>query len=307
MRFLLAGGSGAVGKDITASLLKMGHRVRILDINTDAVQNSHHENLEVIKGSIGDSSLVKEVVRDIDVVVHLAWSFAQDPAVLIESDLKGHIALLEAAAAAKVSHFFYTSSAIVYGKPVSMPVTEKDPCLVEEARRPFYSIAKLTAEKLVLAYWKTKGLPVTVFRFWWSYGEEIGGRHLRDLAELAVKGEQIMVPEDSGGSFLHHSDLTNALLLAAQKKNTCGEIFNLATLYLSWEDIARAIIDSAGSASPLVVVPAEAWTGAQFLADPWRLCTCKAEHFFKYKTLLSSDAARQGLKDAIVRLVQGRT
>ena len=248
-----------------------------------------------------DLSVAKGAVKGMDVIVHLAWSFSDDPIELLASDLKGHILLLDAAVAEKISHFFYTSTAVVYGKPIKSPITEEDPCLVEDARKPFYGIAKLTAEKLLLAYFRTKGLPVTIFRFWWSYGKEIGGTHLRDLIKLAQAGESLMVPEGAGGSFLHLNDLTNAILLALEKPNTFGEIFNLSTLFLSWEEVARIIMEVTHSCSTLEVIPAEKWKGAPFLADAWELTTGKAERAFGYRSTLSPSEAQQRLKEAIVR------
>ena len=177
-----------MGQALTLSLLEKGHPVRVLDKKADVLHSLGHKNLELIKGEVEDLSVVNGAVKGIDVIVHLAWSFSDDPGELLASDLKGHILLLDAAVAEKISHFFYTSTAVVYGKPIKSPITEEDPCLVEEARKPFYGIAKLMAEKLSLAYFRTKGLPVTIFRFWWSYGEEIGGRHLRDLIKLAQAG-----------------------------------------------------------------------------------------------------------------------
>jgi len=108
-----------------------------------------------------------------------------------------------------------------------------------------------------------------------------------------------MVPEGAGGSFLHHDDLAQAILLAFQKGKTHGEVFNLATIYLSWEDIARIILEVTGSSSPVQVIPPEEWQGPQFLADTWRLCTCKAQQLFGYASLFSADAARESLKGAI--------
>ena len=301
MRFLITGGAGSVGQALTLFFLEKGHSVRVLDKKADRLQSLDHRNLELIKGEIEDLSAVSRAVEGIDVIVHLAWSFSDDPMELLASDLKGHVLLLEAAAAEKISHFFYTSTAVVYGKPIKSPISEEDPCLVEDARKPFYGIAKLTAEKLLLAYFRTKGLPVTIFRFWWSYGEEIGGRHLRDLIKLAQKGEPLMVPEGAGGSFLHVDDLTNAFLIALQKPETFGEIFNLSTLFLSWEEVARIIIEVTDSSSPLEVIPAKEWKGAPFLADAWKLSTEKAERVFAYRPTLSPSNARQKLKEAITR------
>ncbi len=157
------------------------------------------------------------------------------------------------------------------------------------------------AEKLSLTYFRTKGLPVTIFRFWWSYGDEIGGRHLRDLIKLAQAGESMMVPKGAGGSFLHLDDLTNAILLAIQKPKTFGEIFNLSTLFLSWEEVTRIIIDVTNSSSPLEVIPAGEWKGPTFLADIWEVSTDKAERLFSFQSVLSHLTAKQRLKEAIVR------
>jgi UDP-glucose 4-epimerase len=300
VNFLITGGAGSVGRDLTASLLGKGHGVRILDKQTDVFASlSGDQKPELVQGRLEDSRLVQGALRGIDAVIHLAWSFSDDPVELLEGDLKGHVILLDACAAAKVSRLFYASTAVVYGKPVRVPITEEDPPLVEESRKPFYAVAKLTAEKLALAYGKTKGLPVTVFRFWWSFGERIGGRHLRDMIALAQAGKPLMVPDGAGGSFLDHEDLTHALLLSMEKQESVGQIFNLATLYLEWRDIARMIIEVAGSSSSLDVIPAHQWKGAQFLADPWELSTAKAERLFGYRSLFSPSMAQRRLEKAI--------
>jgi UDP-glucose 4-epimerase len=299
MNFLITGGAGSVGRDLTASLLKKGHKVRVLDTHAEALTPLVDKKLELIQGRLEDSRLVAEALRGVDTVIHLAWSFSDDPGELLASDLKGHVVLLDACVEAKVSRLFYASTAVVYGKPVSVPVTEDAPCLVEEARKPFYAVAKQTAEKLALAYWKTKGLPVTIFRFWWSYRERIGGRHLRDMLTLASTGKPLTVPDGAGGSFLDHDDLTHALLLAMNSRESAGQTFNLATVYLEWKEIARMVIEVAGSSSSLEVVPAREWKGAQFLADAWELSTDKAEQRFGYRSLFSPEAARHRLKAAI--------
>jgi UDP-glucose 4-epimerase len=301
MKFLIAGGAGSVGQALTAFFIQKGHEVRVLDKEADRLRSMDPKHLELIKGRIEDPAVVKEAAKGVDVIIHLAWSFSDDPIELLEGDLKGHLLLLNEAVAVKVSHFIYTSTAVVYGKPTRIPITEESPCLVEEARKPFYGVAKLMAEKVSLAYFKTKGLPVTIFRFWWSYGKEIGGRHLRDMIKSAQAGQPLTVPEGSGGSFLHLDDLTNAILLAVQKQEVFGEIFNLSTLFLTWEEVARIIIEVTRSSSPIEVVPAKEWKGPAFLADAWELSTGKAERLLAYRSVLSHLTARQRLKEAIAK------
>jgi UDP-glucose 4-epimerase len=303
MNFLITGGAGSVGRDLTASLLREGHRVRVLDKQAETISPIQDKKLEWIQGGLEEASLVEGALQGVDTVIHLAWSFSDDPVELLEGDLKGHLVLLDACVAAKVSRLFYASTAVVYGKPVRLPITEESPCQVEESRKPFYAIAKHTAEKLALTFGKMKGLPVTVFRFWWSYGKKIGGKHLRDMISLAQAGQPLIVPDGAGGSFLDHDDLTHALLLAMQRRESIGQIFNLATIYLEWREIARMIIDVSGSSSSIEVIPAGEWKGAKFLSDSWELSTGKAERLFDYRSLFSPSMARQRLERAIT---QGR-
>ena len=60
-------------------------------------------------------------------------------------------------------------------------------------------VIKLANEKLCLTYWQEHRLPVTVFRFWWSFSQDIGGKALRTLIDTALAEEPIIIPEKAGG------------------------------------------------------------------------------------------------------------
>jgi len=96
------------------------------------------------------------------------------------------------------------------------------------------------------------------------------------------------------GSFLRPDDLTDAVLLTAQKREWVEEVFNLSAIYLNW-------IEATGLSSPLEVIPAKEWKGARFLADTWKLSTEKAHQLFRYQSL-PSVVALQSLKEAIALL-----
>ena len=70
-----------------------------------------------------DAELLDNVLFGMDIVIHLAWSFSDDPRVVFAEDIKRHVNLLEAASSSKVSHFIYASTATVYGRAVDHPVT----------------------------------------------------------------------------------------------------------------------------------------------------------------------------------------
>jgi nucleoside-diphosphate-sugar epimerase len=121
------------------------------------------------------------------------------------------------------------------------------------------------------------------------------------MIALALAGKPLPVPDRAGGSFLDHDDLAHALLLAIGRPESIGQTFNLATVYLEWKEIAKMIIEAAGSSSLPEIIPAGGWKGAPFLADAWELSTSKAERLLGYRSLFSPSMARERLERAIGR------
>jgi UDP-glucose 4-epimerase len=297
-KILITGGAGSCGRYLTASLLAQGHEIRVIDKDVGSLQSIEDRRLTLIRGGIEDREILKSAVEGVDAVLHLAWSFSEDSLEVLEHDLKGHLYLLEEMASRKVSHLIYTSTAVVYGKPQYSPIDEKHPLVVEEARKPLYGIAKAAAEKLCLMYGKGKGPPSTVIRFWWAYGEEIGGKHLREMLKIASSGEPLTVPADSGGSFLHMADLAQGLERCLFRPEAFGQTFNFSSVYVSWEEVAGMVRDVTGSRSEFRCVPRKEWTGSAFLADPWELSDAAARKLLGYRPMEPAEA-KASLKKAI--------
>jgi UDP-glucose 4-epimerase len=271
--------------------------VVVLDREVKALGD--HPRLRRVPGGVEDPAAVAEATRGVDAIVHLAWSFADDPAYLVEHDLRGHLHLLEAARREQVRCFVYTSTAVVYGKPIRQPVDEDHPLLVLAARKPAYGIAKEFAEKITLLAAQTDGPPAAILRFWWAFGQEIGGRHLRELLRAAAAGEPLAVPADCGGSFLSLDDFIHTIDLLLGTDLRVGRVFNLASGYVTWKEIARLILDVTGSTAPIRVVPRAEWTGAAFLADRWELDDRRIRTELGFKPTRDPAGLRQALRDAI--------
>ena len=310
MRILVTGGSGSVGRELIPALLARGHRVVALDNELGALQAISHPHLETMSGGVEDTRIVTEAARGADVIFHLAWSFSEDLQVLLEQDLRGHLLLLEAARSEQVRHFIYTSTAVVYGKPIRVPIHEDHPLRVLEARKPAYGMAKEFAEKLTLLKARMEALPATIVRFWWAFGETIAGRHLREMLRTAAAGEPVRVPGECGGSFLSMEDFNLAMELILLKPGSCGQVFNLASAYVTWEEVARLAVEVTGSSARVEVVPASEWTGAAFLADRWELDDHRIRETLGFKPLRDPAGLRENLRRAIARTwshVQGQS
>jgi UDP-glucose 4-epimerase len=300
MRILVTGGVGSVGRELVADLLTRGHRVVILDKEVGGTSLPTHPRMELIAGSVEDEAAVAKAAGGAEAIIHLAWSFSDDPQELLEHDLRGHILLLDAAREQGVRHFLYTSTAVVYGKPVRAPIDEDHPLLVLEARKPAYGMAKEFAEKLTLLVGRTDGFPVTIFRFWWAFGGSIGGRHLREMLRQAAAGKCLAVPADCGGSFLCQEDFNRAVELSLLNPKSFGRIFNLASAYITWEEIARMAVEVTGASAPIEVIPREVWTGAAFLADRWELDTQRSRAVLGLKPARDEAGVGDALRRAIV-------
>ncbi|BCV21836.1 NAD-dependent epimerase/dehydratase family protein [Moorella sp. Hama-1] len=303
MRILVTGGAGEVGRYLIRDLMGRGHMIRVVDRTSGFCEGLKDGQVEPLMGSLEDKELMARVVEGVEAVIHLAWSFSDAPLDVFGGDLVGHINLLEAAVAAGVRHFIYTSTATVYGRATTQPVLEDHPCLIGEARKPLYALGKFVAEELCRLYYREHGLPVTIFRFWWAFGDAIGGRHLRNLVRAALRDEPIPVPVAAGGTFVSMADLAAACRLVLARENASGQVYNLGSLYLTWEEIVSKIIELTGSAGIMQLIPQDEWTGPAFLKEVWDLSWEKASRELGYQPVLTAGRGRSAFTKALVRCV----
>jgi nucleoside-diphosphate-sugar epimerase len=294
MKILIAGGAGEVGKHLVKDFTDQGHTVRVLDR-----EEKTKGMTDAICGDLSDPALVHSAVEGVDAIVNLAWSFADDPKVIFGEDIRGHVNLLEASCAHKVSRFVYTSTATVYGKAAHHPVTEAHPCLIADARKPLYALGKYTAEELCRYYSKARALPTTVFRFWWAFGATIGGSNLRDLIRKSLHNEPLEMVPGAGGAFLTMADLGRAILLSMSKPVAAGRVYNLGSLFLSWKEIADIIIGLTESTSAIQPIASEKWQGAAFLNEVWDLDWSKARQEIGYEPADSVETMKASFAEAL--------
>lgn len=243
MRYLVTGGAGFIGSHLTESLLADGHEVVILDdFSTGRYENLEHleetGRLRIITGSVTDSGLVLECLKDVGGVFHLASAVGvqlviDKPVETIETIVEGTAVVLRACARYRCP-VLITSTSEVYGKSEKTPFSENDDSVIGPPayRRWGYASAKAIDEFLALAYWHQVRLPVVLVRLFNTVGPRQTGRYgmvIPRFVRQALLNEPITVYGDGQQSrcFCHVKDSVWALtrLLAAPASR--GQLFNV--------------------------------------------------------------------------------
>jgi UDP-glucose 4-epimerase len=182
MRVLVTGGAGYIGGVVTERLLAGGHVVVVLDNLSRGHRAVVPPDVPFVHGDVGDRATVLAALRDhrIEAVMHLAAfalvaeSVAQ-PAMYQTNNVAAAGVLLDAALAAGVAKFVFSSSCAVYGHPAVTPITEDTP----KAPMSPYGRTKLDFEGMLERAAAERGLGVVSLRYFNAAGatERLGEHH----------------------------------------------------------------------------------------------------------------------------------
>lgn len=258
-KILVTGGAGFIGSHILDKLMERGFEVTVFDnLDTGHIENivSHQgkKDFHFIKGDIRNFDLVKETIKDVDVVFHEAALASvtlsvQNPILSNDVNVTGTLNLLKASSDLGVKRFIFASSAAVYG---DTKTPEKIEDLSTNPRSP-YGISKLAAENYVKIFHKLYGLETVALRYFNVYGPRqrfdlqfaYGGvitiftnKLLRNMPPVVFgDGEQTR-------DFVYIGDVVEANMLALDSRDAVGEAFNIGTgLSVSVNQIAETLKD----------------------------------------------------------------
>jgi nucleoside-diphosphate-sugar epimerase len=236
---LVTGGAGFIGSHLVEALCRRGDSVRILDdLSLGATGNLSHikGKIELIEGSVCDRELVRKAVQGADLVFHLAaypsvaYSVEQ-PELTNQINLDASLALLAESCAAGVRRVVFSSSSSVYGDRSEL-ARESD------SVNPLspYALQKYAAERYVLLYSSLRGTPGTALRYFnvfgprQSFNSPYSGVIARFCTAL-VNGTRPTVfgAGDQCRDFVSVHDVVHANLLAAEKEQAVGRVFNIGT------------------------------------------------------------------------------
>ena len=111
MNIFLTGGTGFIGSYVTLELLKQNHKITILSRNPNKVPEFQKiKQLEVVKGSLADTELLKKLIIGKDACIHIALNYSEQKTgweVLLDDTLPT-VFMSNIAVKENVKHFIYT-------------------------------------------------------------------------------------------------------------------------------------------------------------------------------------------------------
>ncbi len=251
--FLITGGAGFIGTNLSEHLVKSGHRVIVVDDLSAGKRERLPAAVEFHQGDIRDTDELIALCTGVDVLVHLAalpqTQFSiEEPKKSHDVNVNGTLSVLEASRAAGVKRVVYAASAGAYGdQETSLLSVDLQP----RPKTP-YALHKYIGEQYLSLWSELYGLETVSLRFFNVYGPHLDptgayalviGRFLKQAAE----GESLTITGDGEQTrdFVHVSDVARAIEAAGvNDKVGAGEVFNVGSgVQTSINSLARMISD----------------------------------------------------------------
>jgi UDP-glucose 4-epimerase len=250
MTVLVTGGAGYIGSHMVLALVDAGEDVVVVDNLTTGFAWAIAPQAKLIEGDIGDAEFLDRIMaaHRFDAVVHFAGSIVvpdsvSDPLGYYLNNTVKSRTLMACAVKAKIPRFIFSSTAAVYGNPMSLPVFETD------APAPIspYGTSKLMTEWMLRDAHVAHGLNYIALRYFNVAGADPKGRsgqstpratHLIKVAcqtalgqrpSMDVFGTDYDTPDGTClRDYIHISDLIAAHMdaLAHLRRGGEGGIFN---------------------------------------------------------------------------------
>ncbi|MBN9384970.1 MAG: NAD(P)-dependent oxidoreductase [Chitinophagaceae bacterium] len=217
MKILVTGSAGHLGEAIVRTLRDTAHEV----VGADILHSDYTSRV----GTIADRAFVRSCMEGVDAVLHTATLHKphvgthskQD---FVDTNITGTLHLLEAAAAAGVSSFIFTSTTSTFGDALNPSRNESAAWITEDVvpiPKNIYGVTKVAAEDLCALFYRNHRLPCLVLRTSRFFPEEDDKKEVRQT----YTDENAKVNE-----FLYRrvdiEDVVSAHMLAMEKAPDIG-------------------------------------------------------------------------------------
>lgn len=254
-KVLVTGADGFIGSHLTELLLEKGYQTKAFvyynSFNTwgwlDTLSQDKMKEIEVFSGDIRDPNGVREAMKGVDMVFHLAALIAipfsyHSPDSYVDTNIKGTLNVLQAARDLETERIMITSTSEVYGTAQYVPIDEKHPY---QGQSP-YSATKIGADRLAESFYRSFNLPVSIVRPFNTYGPRQSARAVIPtiISQLLTGKEEIKLGSlTPTRDFNYVKDTAAGFAAIAESDQTIGEEINIATQKeISIGDLAHEII-----------------------------------------------------------------
>ncbi len=262
-KIFITGGAGYVGSVLTPYLLNKGYEITSFDLMMYGETLKKNDKLKIIKGDIRNTEMLKEAIKDHEIVIHLACisndpSFELNPKLGKEINLDSFKPLVEISKKAGIERFIYASSSSVYGVKKEKNVNEN------MSLEPLtdYSKFKAYCEKILLEF-DDKNFITTIIRPATVCGYSPRQRLdlvVNILTNLAYHNREITI---FGGDQLrpniHIQDMVRAyeLFISADSQKINRKIFNIGFENLTVNQLAHKVQKVIGLDVKIKKLPSE--------------------------------------------------
>lgn len=240
-KVLVTGADGFIGSHLTESLLEQGYDVKAFtyynSFNTwgwlDSFPKEKLDEIEIFSGDIRDPNGVREAMKGVDQVFHLAALIAipfsyHSPDSYVDTNIKGTLNVLQAARDLETERVLVTSTSEVYGTAQYVPIDEKHPF---QGQSP-YSATKIGADRIAESFYRSFEMPITIVRPFNTYGPRQSARAVIPtiITQLLSGKEQIKLGSlTPTRDFNYVKDTAQGFIEISKSEKTIGEEINIAT------------------------------------------------------------------------------
>lgn len=274
---LVTGGAGFMGSNFVRFLYNNypDYRIIVLDALTYAgdienlpvnINENSNDRLVFWYGNVRNGELVDTLMSQSDIVVHFAAEThvtrsIYDNFLFFETDVLGTQTIANAALKYRdrIEKFVHISTSEVYGTAYNELMDENHPLMPMSP----YASAKAGADRLVFSYWATYELPMVITRPFNNYGQY---QHLEKAVPRfitsCILNEPIRLHGDGSAArdYIFVEDTCDAinLLVHADAKKVCGEVFNVASaVHRSMLSVAQDVVRMMGRDESIITFTGE--------------------------------------------------
>ena len=266
-KVLVTGAGGFIGSYLTEKLVGLGAKVKaFVRYNSrndwgliEILPSDVKQKIEVVMGDLRDSETIGGVMKNVDIVFHLAaliaipYSYIH-PREVVETNIIGTLNILNAAKEYKPEKIVHTSTSEVYGTAQYVPIDEKHPL---QGQSP-YSASKIGADKLAESFYRSYDLPITTVRPFNTYGPRQSARAVIPtiITQALAQNEVFLGSLRPTRDFSYVEDIVDGFIKASESESCVGEIINMgSSSEISIKDLAEKIISLIGKKVRIVSDP----------------------------------------------------